>query len=148
MYSELHLESQYSRSLCWRSLPTCIYEHVCVDTNMDDISCHYIHTHSHTYIHTYIHKYSNFSYEWFVWGSLWPTPIRLKLWKVHKQESSYTAIIIIMLLKWKACSLVPRPIPSFQCCKLKCGRAWYQKSHDFASRWHEDQQSKGCFENL
>ena len=27
------------------------------------------------------------------------------------------------------CSLVPRPLPAFQCCMQKSGRAWYSKSH-------------------
>ena len=47
---------------------------------------------------------------------------------------------------WLQVASSPGPFPALQCCMLKCGRAWYQKSNDFASRWLEDQRSRGRFE--
>ena len=38
-------------------------------------------------------------------------------------------LIIIYLLNY---SLIPRPLPDFQCCRQKIGRAWYSKSR----AWH------------
>ena len=53
-----------------------------------------------------------------------------RLSSVHIKKVHVMILCCFYDTEYYGSSLVPRPIPAFQCCTLKSGKAWYHKSRE------------------